>query len=87
MLFNIYIRDVFTVVNDTDIAYYADDIKPYINSLTDNQIKGRKDKCHVLFSTVKTLQINLVIGAALINSSKCEEPLGVMSTQEYMQKM
>ena len=79
MLFNIYIRDVFPVANDTNIANYADDIKPYIghnnistiivslersgnlmfNSLTDSQIKGRKDKCHALFSTVKTLQINL----------------------------
>ena len=37
-------------------------------------MKGNENKCHVLLSADETLQIKT--GAALINSSKCENLLG-----------
>ena len=37
LLFNIYLIDLFFVIEDTDIASYADDITPY---LTDDTIEG-----------------------------------------------
>ena len=38
-------------------------------------MKGYEDKCHVLLSTDETVQVN--IGAARINISKCEKLLGI----------
>ena len=40
-----------------------------------NQMKGNKDKYHVLLSTDETVQVN--IGTARINDSKCEKLVGI----------
>ena len=42
---------------------------------TDNQMEGNEDKWHVQLNTEDTLQVK--IGAALINISKCEKLLAV----------
>ena len=46
-----------------------------LNRFTDKNIKGNEEKCLVLLSTDKMLQVKM--GAALLNSSKCKKLLGV----------
>ena len=38
-------------------------------------MKGNEDKCHAFLSTDKMVQVN--VGTARVNSSKCEKPLGI----------
>ena len=45
------------------------------NWFKSNQIKDNEDKCHLLPSTDETVQVN--IGTARINNSKCEKLLGI----------
>ena len=45
------------------------------NWFKNDQMKGHEDKCHELLSTDETVQVN--IGAARINISKCEKLLGI----------
>ena len=45
------------------------------NMLKSYLMKGNEDKCHVLLSKGETVQVN--IGTARINNSKCEKLLGI----------
>ena len=59
----------------TVVASLETSAKLMFNWFTDHQMKGNEDKWHVLLSTDETLQVK--IGAALINSSKCEKLSGI----------
>ena len=72
--------------DDTTPYIYGANIESVITSLEQsanllfnwyksNQIKGNADKCHVLLSTDKTVQVS--IGTARINNSKCKKLLGI----------
>ena len=40
-------------------------------------MRGNEDKCHVLLSANETVQVN--VGPANINNSKCEKLLGIQT--------
>ena len=86
ILFNIFLSDLFLVVKDVSFASYADDNTIYqsandgddvINNLglSDNQMKGNTDKCHLIMSTNNNPEIQ--VGDSLINASDCEKLLGL----------
>ena len=70
--FQYLICDQFLLVNDTDIANYADDTAPYRSA--NLMFKGNEDKCQIMLSTGERLQVK--IGAVFTKSSRCENLLG-----------
>ena len=91
LLFNIFLRDLFWKISETD----ADDNTPYISggsiddvfkSLKDdsinlfkwfleNQMKANSDKCHLITSKLSCM--NLKIGDINIENKTCEKLLGI----------
>ena len=71
------------IVENNDIASYADEVILSLEKATDtlfkwfsdNVMKSNADKCHLLFSTNNA--INIKIGNIDINNSTCEKLLGV----------
>ena len=65
LLFNIFLIDLFFIIEDTDIASYADDNTPYFSADNiDGVIKSLKDASDILF---KWFSDNLM----KINADKC----------------
>ena len=86
MFFLLKDMHVANYADDTTQYIYGENIEFVIKSLEQssnllfnwfksNQMKGNKDKCHRLLSTGETVQVN--IGTAHVNNSKCEKLLGI----------
>ena len=90
LLFNIFLADLFFIVNSMDITNYADDNTPYatandIDSLIgsleeaskfdDNLMKRNSDKCRLLVSSNE--KVTIKIDSHEIANTKCEKLLGV----------
>ena len=78
LLFNIFLIDLFFIIEDTDIASYADGNTPCI--IADNidgwkLMKINADKCHLLVSTNNNIKIK--IENFNITNSKSDKVLGV----------
>ena len=73
LLFNIYLANLFLVMDDIDIANYADDNTPYVTAddidgdiaslenacFIDNLFKGNSDRCHLLVDTVQKMKFSI----------------------------
>ena len=82
-----YACNVVNYADDTTPYIYSENIESVIKSweqsanllfnwFKSNQMKDNKDKRHVLLSTDEMVQVN--IGNACINNSKCEKLLGII---------
>ena len=82
LLFNIFLIDLFFIIEDADIVTYADENTPYfIADNIDGVIKSLEEaseinanKCHLLVSTNNTVKIK--IGKFDTTNSKSEKLLG-----------
>ena len=90
ILFNIFLSDLFLIVDDIDSADYADDNTIYecrilttlqdaaaklFKWFSDNQMKGNTDKCHLLLSKDESSEIH--IGDSIIESTTSEKLLDI----------
>ena len=79
LLFNIFLTDLFLIIEDTDIASYTDDNTPYVSAYNiDKDIKSLEETSEILFkwfSTNNTVKIK--IGNFDITNSRSGKLLGV----------
>ena len=97
LLFNIFINNIFYLVNDTEVCNYADDTKLYVGDknlsavlsklekdtfllsewFSDNFMKLKEEKSHLLIFGAKNDGMAINIGASQISESESEKLLGV----------
>ena len=79
ILFNIFLSDLFLIVDDVDIANYADDNSIYReHENIDDLITSSQDATAKLFKWFSDNQMKEIhIGDSLIESSTCEKLLGI----------
>ena len=86
LLFNIFLADLFFILNKIDIANCAGDVSGLIKSLEeaskelfkwfdDNLMKVNPDKCHLLVST--NVNVAIRIGNFRIENTKRKKLLGI----------
>ena len=79
LLFNIFLTDLFLIIEDTDIDSYTDDNTPYVSAYNiDKDIKSLEEASEILFkwfSTNNTFKIK--IGNFDITNSRSGKLLGV----------
>ena len=66
LLFNIYISDLFLIIEETKVANYADDTTPYTNASTWVEVKGKLSS--VANKIFNWLSYNQMVG----NADKCQ---------------
>ena len=86
LLFNVFIDDLFFLVEETEICNYADDTTIYVcghklehivsNLKTDAQ-RLDNDKCHLLVFGEKNNDVSVQIGVTTVTESVEEKLLGV----------
>ena len=79
ILFNIFLSDLFLIVDDVDIANYADDNSIYReHENIDDLITSSQDATAKLFKWFSDNQMKEIhIGDSLIESSTCDKLLGI----------
>ena len=79
ILFNMFLNDLFLIVDDVDIANYADDNSIYReHENIDDLITSSQDAAAKLFKWFSYNQMKEIhIGDVLIESSTCEKLLGI----------
>ena len=86
LLFDIFINDIFLLLNETEINNYADDTRIYCslalsNWFAENFMKLNEEKCYLLVFGEKDTEISRNVGHSVIKESKVEKLVGVVIDQ------